>query len=74
MKETDLIKLLEQELELAKQMPGTTRDEIAARNDKINAINKEIQALKDLTQERLAMRKLRNLILKFQDLKKQQQI
>ena len=56
-KETDLIKLLEQELELAKQMPGTTEAEIAARNSKINAINAEIKALKDLTQERIAMRK-----------------
>lgn len=56
-KETDLIKLLEQELEAAEKMPGTTEAEIAARNSKIAAINKEIKALKDLTQERLAMRK-----------------
>mgnify|MGYP003134087827 CR=1 FL=1 len=48
-KETDLIKLLEQELELAKQMPGTTKAEIAARNDAINAINEEIKALKELS-------------------------
>ena len=47
--ERDLIKLLEKELELAQQMPATTRREVAARNDKINAINAEIKALKELS-------------------------
>jgi len=54
--ETDLIKLLEKELELAKEMPGTTKMEIAARNSRIAAIQAEIDELKKLTLERLKMR------------------
>lgn len=44
----DLIKLKEQELEAAKLMPGTTNAEIAARNKKVEAIQKEINALNEL--------------------------
>ena len=44
----DLIYIKEQELELAKQMPGTTEAEIAARNRKIDAIQKEIDKLNEL--------------------------
>jgi len=46
---TDLIEIKKKELEEAEKMPGTTKREIAARNDKINAINAEIKALKELT-------------------------
>lgn len=46
---TDLIELKKKELEEAEKMPGTTKREVAARNDKINAINAEIKALRELT-------------------------
>ena len=41
----DLVALKEQELEAAKRMPGTTTIEIAARNKKVEAIQKEIDTL-----------------------------
>jgi TP901 family phage tail tape measure protein len=44
----DLIKLKEKELEEAQRMPGRTKEEIAARNMKIAAIEKEIENLKKL--------------------------
>ena len=44
----DLIMVKEQELETAKQMPATTKAEIAARNKKVEAIEREITALKEL--------------------------
>lgn len=44
----DLIKLKEKELEEAQRMPGRTKEEIAARNMKIAAIEKEIKNLKKL--------------------------
>ena len=44
----DLIAIKEKELELAKQMPGTTQAEIIARNRKIDTIQKEIDKLNEL--------------------------
>jgi TP901 family phage tail tape measure protein len=44
----DLIKAKEYELEMAKEMPGTTKAEITARNQKIESIEREIAALKEL--------------------------
>lgn len=44
----DLIKLKEKELEEAQQMPGGTKEEIAARNKKVAAIQDEIAELKKL--------------------------
>jgi hypothetical protein len=44
----DLIYKKEQELELAKKMPGTTEEEVAARNKNIEAIQKEIDRLNEL--------------------------
>jgi TP901 family phage tail tape measure protein len=44
----DLIAIQEKELELAKQMPGTTQAEIIARNRKIDTIQKEIDKLNEL--------------------------
>jgi len=44
----DLITAKEEELEAAKQMPATTKAEIAARNKKVEAIELEIAALKEL--------------------------
>lgn len=44
----DLIKVKEKELELAREMPGRTLQEIVARNQKIQAIQKEIKELNSL--------------------------
>jgi len=44
----DLITAKEEELEAAKKMPATTAAEIAARNKKIESIEREITALKEL--------------------------
>ena len=44
----DLILAKKKELELAEQMPGRTREEIAARNQKIQAIQREIEELNKL--------------------------
>lgn len=44
----DLITAKEEELEAAKKMPATTAAEIAARNKKIESIEREIAALKEL--------------------------
>jgi hypothetical protein len=44
----DLIKIQEELLRQANEMPGTTEDEIAARNKKIQVIDAEIKRLKDL--------------------------
>lgn len=72
--ETDLIKLLEKELEHTKEMPGATEAEIAARNSKIAAIQKEIDALKKLTLERLKMREDANNELPQLQTRQQQEI
>ncbi len=45
---TDLVALKEQELEAAKRMPGSTKIEVAARNIKVEAIQKEIEVLNNL--------------------------
>jgi hypothetical protein len=48
-KETySLIEAKKEEIELAKQMPESTREEIAAKNKKIDALNKELEALQKL--------------------------
>ena len=44
----DLIKAQEELLKQANEMPGTTEDEITARNKKIQVIDAEIKRLKDL--------------------------
>jgi len=44
----DLVALKEQELEAAKRMPGTTTIEIAARNKKVEVLQKEIDTLNNL--------------------------
>jgi len=44
----ELITLKEQELEAAKRMPGTTKAEIAARNQRCEAIQKEIDVMNNL--------------------------
>ena len=44
----DLIEIQERLLKLARAMPGTTEEEIAARNKKIQVIEAEIKRLKDL--------------------------
>jgi len=44
----ELITLKEQELEAAKRMPGTTKAEITARNQRCEAIQKEIDVLNNL--------------------------
>ena len=44
----DLIKIQEELLRQANEMPGTTEDEITSRNKKIQAIEAEIKRLKDL--------------------------
>ena len=46
--ETDLIKIQEKLLEQAKELPGTTEQEIAVRNTKIQIIEEEIRRLKAL--------------------------
>ena len=45
---TDLIEIQEELLKQAKEMPGTTEAEVAARNLRIKAIEKEIKRLKSL--------------------------
>lgn len=50
-KETDLIKLLEQELKTVSERKATSELEIAQRNDEAKAIRDKIKALKDLSLE-----------------------
>ena len=47
-KTNDLIKIQEELLRQANELPGTTEDEITARNKKIQVIEAEIKRLKDL--------------------------
>ena len=53
--QAELTVLLDRELELIKQMPVATEAEVIARDKKIDAVNREIQALNELKQERLEM-------------------
>ena len=49
--ETDLIKIQEELLKQARELPGTTQQEIAFRTAKIDKINEEITRLKELGKE-----------------------